>query len=478
MNRISCLMDFIAKNILKIVMGAVFFIGLVIKPMYNFDDSPYFELITSYDVICGLGILGISYAIYKLRNLIQEKMRYIYGFVVFMAIALLFIYFVPLTPFSDMKYIYESALQFSKFDWKELMQGEYWQMFSSNLYLGAFWGILLLPFPKTLVTMKVLNALFAYGIIFFTAKVAESYHCKYNKVIYVYLLQFIPLILYINHIYCEMPFIFLCILAVYVYISKDKIILAGVILGVARYLRSNATIFLLAMCFDIVFKMIKNGSCRLARKNIVRVALMLILFNVIFSSGLRIIKDNFIGYDVKSYPKWNQFYIGINEEEFGFMNGDFSYDRSFDDVLQRIEDYGAVRMTKIFAKKIHWTWMQGTYQAQRYGFGVDVDNALEKFEYETFLTKYLCKDTQKVRKIINASMRAQYMLLFAGMLIVFWKKKDIDDFRVLYYIIIATMLILIIYEMKSRFILHCLPLMAVLACKGIEYFEIESSSEG
>lgn len=158
--------------------------------------------------------------------------------------------------------------------------------------------------------------------------------------------------------------------------------------------------------------------------------------------------------------------------------GILGYERSLDDVIQRVEEYGAIRMTKIFAKKIHWTWMQGTYQAQRYGFGPDVDNALDKFEYETFMTKYLCKDTQIVRKIINASMRAQYMILFAGMLIVLWTKRDIDDFRILYYIIIATMLILIIYEMKSRFILHCLPLMSVLACLSIEYFETKSSIEG
>lgn len=478
MNKISCLMDFAAKNVLRIVMGIVFFIGLFIKPMYNFDDSPYFELITSYDVICGLVIFGISYVMYRFRNLIQERVRYIYGFAAFMFAALLFIYFVPLTPFSDMKYIYESALQFSKLNWTELMQGDYWQMFSSNLYLGVFWGILLLPFPKTLVTMKVLNALFAYGIIFFTAKIAESYHCKYNKVIYVYLIQFMPLILYINHIYCEMPFIFLCTLAIYLYKSKDKIILAGVILGIARYLRSNATIFLLAMCFDIIFKIMKSGSYKTSKKNILRIGLMILLFNVIFSSGLRIVKENFIGYDVKSYPKWNQFYIGINEEEFGFMNGDFSYERSLDDVIQRVEEYGPIRLTKIFAKKIHWTWMQGTYQAQRYGFGLDVDNALDKFEYETFVTKYLCKDTQIVRKIINASMRAQYMILFAGMLIVFWTKREINNFRLLYYIIIATMLILIIYEMKSRFILYCLPLMAVLACISIECFETENSIGG
>ena len=68
----------------------------------------------------------------------------------------------------------------------------------------------------------------------------------------------------------------------------------------------------------------------------------------------------------------------------------------------------------------------------------------------------------------NAFMRAQYLILFALMLYTLWKKKDISDMRVWYYIMIATFLIMIFYELKSRYILHCLPGMAIMACWAMD----------
>ena len=65
-------------------------------------------------------------------------------------------------------------------------------------------------------------------------------------------------------------------------------------------------------------------------------------------------------------------------------------------------------------------------------------------------------------------MRNQYIVLFALMVVMLWKNKDISDKREIYYVIVATFLILIVYEMKSRFIFHCIPLMAILGCGAFE----------
>ena len=112
--------------------------------------------------------------------------------------------------------------------------------------------------------------------------------------------------------------------------------------------------------------------------------------------------------------------------------------------------------------------MQGTYQADRYGFGINTISEEEKFEYVTVATKHLLNDGQRTRKIINSFMRDQYILLFFLMVVMLWKNKDISDKREIYYVIIATFFALIVYEMKSRFILHCLPLMSILACGALE----------
>ena len=167
--------------------------------------------------------------------------------------------------------------------------------------------------------------------------------------------------------------------------------------------------------------------------------------------------------DIPSYPIWNQIYIGINEKEFGFMDNDLSYDRDLKDIKERVCDYGTVKLLKIICKKTFWLWTQGTYQAERYAFGNDTNNALDKFEYETFLTQYLLNSNQHSRIIINAIMRAQYFVIFIAMTITIIIKRDITQERELYYIIVATLLVMIIWELKSRYILICFPMMAILA---------------
>lgn len=181
-----------------------------------------------------------------------------------------------------------------------------------------------------------------------------------------------------------------------------------------------------------------------------------------------IVRDNFIVGKFESYPAWNMYYMGINEAEFGFQDNDFSYDRTAQDVIDGVVDYGPIRLTKILKKKTFWLWTQGTYQAQRYAFGLDEVNALDKFEYEIFVTKYLMQDSQATRKVINAFVRALYYAMF-GLMILTMFKKSVERFRIFYYTIIMTFLGMLIYELKSRYILHLAPLMVIMAG---DYFEI------
>lgn len=53
-----------------------------------------------------------------------------------------------------------------------------------------------------------------------------------------------------------------------------------------------------------------------------------------------------------SYLALNQVYIGLNEKEFGFMDDDLSYERNWDDIINRVEDYGPTKLTKIIGKKL------------------------------------------------------------------------------------------------------------------------------
>lgn len=471
MKVIQNIMDFIAKNTLRVVFSIIFVVAIFIKAMYHFDDYPYFETVTIHDAIIGLIIVSIFLIIYIKRNWLQEHVNYKICLLLFVICTVVYIWLVPLTPFSDMRAVYEGAINFANFEWDAFTQDDYWNMFPGNIKLSVFWGVLLIPFPKKLVTIKILNAIFVYVIVALTREIAKSYGVKYYNIVYLLLLTFSPLFLYINHVYFDIPVIMLMLASVYIFKKKNNIILSFFVLALARYVRKNVTIFLLAMIIIFVFENKEKILNKQVLKELGKMLIGILLFFSVYNMLIGVVNDRFVKGNYKSYPSWNQIYIGINEPEFGFMDHDFSYDRSVEDVLNRIKEYGPLKMTKIILKKTFWLWSQGTYQAQRYAFGSDVNDSEEKFEYETFITKRLLNDNQILRKFINSFMRAQYLLLFGLMIFAMWKIRDIDNFRLFYYIIIATFLVMLVYELKSRYILQTLPFMVIFAGQAIELIE-------
>ena len=466
---IEQIMDYIARYTLMILFSIMFVVGLVIKAMYNFNDSPYFEFTTIYDIFAFVVVFGLLLGIYKNREWIQNHINYKACLLLFAIASGIFIWQVPLKPFSDMRAVYEGAINFAKFDWVGMLSDDYWNIFPGNMVLTVFWGILIIPFPKTLVMFKVLNAAMLYLIIALTREIAREYKVKYYNIVYILMLTFSPLFLYINMVYFDIPLIFFCVLGLYVYKKHKKLVLSFAIIAIACFLRKSGKIFLIAM---IILYLFDNKEMWKTKEWIKRVGILLVslaVYSVIYEGSLDIVRDNFITGKFKAYPSWNMYYMGINEEEFGFQDNNFSYDRTAQDVINRVVEYGPVRLTKILTKKTFWLWTQGTYQAQRYAFGPDMINALDKFEYETFTTKYLMQDTQITRKAINAFMRAQYYAMFGLMILTMYKKKNTERFRIFYYIIIATFLAMLIYELKSRYILHLVPLMVIMAG---DYFEI------
>lgn len=470
LNVIENIMDNIARYTLMIVFTIMFVVGLFIKAMYNFNDSPYFEFTTVYDVIAFIVIIGLIFLIYKKREWIQNHINYKVCFGGFTIVSLLYIWQVPLIPFSDMSAIYEGAIKFAQFDFEGLLSIPYWQMFPGNLVLAVFWGIVIMPFPKTLLTFKLINAIMLYGIIFFTRLIAREYKLKYYNVVYLLILTFSPLFLYINMIYFDIPLILFCVIGVYIYKKYDNIILAFVFIGISSYLRRSGVIFMIAIVFLYLFDNKDMWKTKRWFKKIIILICAVAVHTLIYNGGSALVKANFIDGNFVKYPVWNLYYMGINEEEFGFQNNDFSYDRNAQDVIERIIEYGPERLTKIIMKKTFWLWTQGTYQAQRYAFGSDCTDVLQKFEYETFATKYLMKDSQICRKLINSFMRAQYYSMFGLMILTICKRENVDRFKMFYYVIIATFLIMLIYELKSRYILQLSPFMIIMA--GV-FFEKE-----
>lgn len=460
--------DVITKYILGIVFSVFFILALVVKAMYSFDDSPYFTFNKWYDfvfiVLCGTGV----FLMLKNREFIQNHINFKVMFCIYMVIAICYIYLVPLTPFSDMEHMYKAAVEIATGNVRNVYQDPYWTTFGVNIYLAFFYGIILIPLPKSIISIKVVNALMVYIFIYLISDIAKEYGVKYNKLLFIFLLFFSPLFLYINHIYFDIPFLFFEILALYIYKKQKNLIYMSIPLVFACFLRLNGFIILLAVLLSIVFKKEKIKKAKMMEM----VFLCIIVFFI--PTGVKKTIDMLYVPDVlPSYPALNQVYIGLNEKEFGFMDNDLSYERNWDDIINRVEDYGPTKLTKIIGKKTFWLWTQGTYQAERYAFGSDVSNELDKFEYKTVATKHLMSNDQIARKLINSFMRAQYLILFLGMVInilfSMYKKSDIESERELYYILIGTLLIMLIWELKSRYIIMCIPPMAIMAQLGFEH---------
>lgn len=469
MNSIKKMLDFIAINTLRIVFGIVLVVATVIKAMYSFDDSPYFTTTSKLDIVMFLFIFACFVALYKNREWIQRKLDYRICFVLFLVIELLYIFLVPLKPFSDMSAVCQGALNFSRLDWTAMLNDQYWNMFPANIELSIFWGILLIPLPKTMFSLKVLNVLMIYVIVFLTRKIAEEYRVKYYNIVYLLTLFFVPLLLYANHVYYDIPFLLLCTLALYVDKKYENIILTCIILGVAGFFRKNAYIFLIGICMVYI---LKKWETKKVKEIVIKMFIGISFFLIVSKGPSKVVDAVFAVDDFQSYPFWNQIYIGLNEAEFGFMDNDFSYERDFKDVIERIEAYGGNRVAKILFKKTFWLWSQGTFQAQRYAFGGDAICWEDKFEYETILTKYLMCDDQVLRSICNSFMRAEYLLVFSLLVLSLFMDRNVNEFRLLNYIMIGFFLVLLIFELKSRYIFPLLPIMLLLGGNSVGVIEM------
>lgn len=439
---------------------------LCVKAMYHFEDYPYFTCWNLLDVFLFIVVFALIWYLWKHIDWIENNLNIKWIALGYVLIALLFIYLVPLKPFSDMQHVSEGAIRIASFDMDGLNDIAYFKTFKGNIKTSLFYAIPLMILPKTIVSMKVVNVFLLLGIAYLTRRIAQYMHLKYVNMTFLLVLTFLPVFLYINHIYFELYFILLMLAGIAFYLKDSKnLIITSIIFAIAYYLRKNGLILMGAIIIDVII------SHQASWKNtFVSVVISLCLFFGISFTLNKITSMCFYDKEALSYPKWNQYYIGINEEKFGFMDQSFSYDRSLEDVITRMQEYGPLKMTQILVKKTAWAWGEGTYQSGRYAFGLNTNMANEKFEYATFFEKYITLDTQFMRRFITAFSRCQYILYFFFMTYALWRKKDTSFYRLGGVIFLGTFAALMFYELKSRYVMHCFPFMILFAICGINVF--------
>lgn len=478
MNKFVKIIDSIVNKFWLLFCVGVFLVALVIKARYSFFDFPYFGKNTIFDILLLIIFFFIYLVLFYHSEKIENKVKYWMLWLFFGIIAILFVILVPLKPFSDMKYVADGALLFGKRDIDSIMASEYLQAITKNMKVSMFYSIFLLVLPKNIISLKIVNVFFYLLIAQFISLTAANLGFKNSKTVFIIIDSFLPLILYCNHIYFDLPTLLMCSMAAYFYTCKYRIrnmILCAICLGVGSSLRVLAFLFLVAITIDYVFRYKKDLFTNKCRK------LIIILVVVIIGVSIPMVCDKVINSffrveNAQDESIWTLFWMGINEEEFGFMHNEISGEKkSFSDFYELLVSRDVKQNCKLFGRKIFWEWSQGTYQAQRYAFGIEIfgtsnDEQLLKFQYVTPVTQFLLNDGQIIRRIINSLCRAQYLALFLFMIIGMFKLKgdEMDKYRMFIYLMFGTFLVLFFYELKSRYVLHCIIPMVVLALRGCE----------
>jgi len=467
---------FLDNSIFKfwiIFCSLLFCIGLFIKAMYNMDDSPYFVQNGIWDIVALLFVSACYLLIFYFAKKI-EKIPYIVLWIVFGAVACAFVILVPLKAFSDMKYVKDGALMISNLDFLGIKKSEYLQYIAKNLKVSLVYGILDFFLPKSEIALKIINVFFYLISVHFVSKIAVNFKFPYPKTLFIAIASFIPLILYCNHIYFDYPTFCFSLVAIYFYTkarTPKNMFLSAVFIGLAYSLRVLAGIFIVAVVVDYIFhywkKLFENKCKKLG------VLILYVMIIVFVTKGIdSFVNANFRTPNAQDEPIWTMFWMGINEEEFGMMHNEiYEGPEQFSDFYNLLISRTPKEDVCLFSKKIYWTWTQGTYQSQRYGFGLDTLKESNKFEYHTCLTSHLLLDNQILRRWINRIARAQYMMWFLFMILgmCLTKKEGYYKYRIFTYSMFGTFLILIFYEMKSRYVFHCIICMAVLACVFLEH---------
>lgn len=453
-------------------------IAFFVKAQYDFADFPYFTWNYSYDIFLFVCVLCGYFFLFKKREIIEKKIPYPILFTVFGLIGVVYVFLVPIKPFSDMSYVTEGALYFASGDIEGILASEYLQVITKNLKVSMFYGLFGLLLPKSIFSFRIINVVLYLLISYFMGLIAKNYGFKCPKMVFIFTASFMPLLLYCNHVYYDLPVLCMCIISVYFYTKSKSIksmLFAGIALGIGCSLRVLAYLFLVAMVMDYVFTFKKELFLEKGRK-------LVILFSFVFLVCAIpklcdvLVNTSFRVENAEDESIWTLFWMGINEEEFGFMHNEIAGgEKSFTDFYELLISRNFEQNVSLFGRKIFWEWSQGTYQAQRYAFGSDAMEYTQKFEYETPVTCFLLYDNQKVRQCINSFMHAQYLALFFLMVIALCKlkKDDRETYRMFLYLMFGTFLVLFFYEMKSRYVFHCFIPMMIFALKGLKNIEMK-----
>lgn len=452
--RIESIFHKISLIIVCCILSTITISGLFVQSTYNYYDYPFFEIISArkWIAITGVALLTSLYLYigYKLKwNLITAAL-------IHLTISIVYILTVQLEPFSDMSNVYNIAANGLTDD------TGYLSTYNNQIPLTVYLWIIVSIFGKSIMVPKVCNIILNFIILLLIYKIViELTNSSDTAKISVWLSAiWLSCILYINHIYNDILFTALTLAMVYIvvkgsYTKPEMIVLCA--LSVIQYLiRPCGILYIIAIAMYMIMKQKVWRRCL----TLLAIAVSMIILTVNINNRLFNVDKT------KSFPVWSFIQMGINEEEFGFQDGTHSTEWTFGDCIDKYKNMGFMKVTKTLTKKELWMWTEGTYQAERYGFG----GYESTFAHENRITDSIKDvDNSRLRMIIDFIMKAQYYiymtLALAGVIIT----RSNRNYSLFNYCICGFACFYLIWEMKSRYIYSLYPLFIIYAVIGIEY---------
>lgn len=472
--------------LLFLVGGA--FISSLFRHAYYVPDKPMFDTTSPVNLLLIIGIILVVIIII----FYSRKLRFVNGLCVSFCISitcqLAFILLYPLNPYSDMGTVYQIATEFENGAlFTALEKGGYLAIFPNNMYFALFLSLIYMIFPHAIIVGKIINIIFSLIIIYSTARIyKEFFGERYIGGLLVLLSFFPPFILYSNHMYND-------IISIAFFTSATLLLILGLrrkslynlmfgfsLLIIGDLLRQIGIVFLIA--FWITLLTIGNG--RFSKKKIYIMIGVSVLGYFITKPFINILLVIFsiIPTDFNEYnmPVYAWFHIAFDFKTLGFQNGGQSFSIFYNldyntklaaqvyqhDIILNFKNNGFLKTLNFLIKKYLWTWTEGTYQMDRYGFGYE-----NSVQYDTYLTKVI-SNSPRLRNIVTLIMHYYSVVIlgFATLGIYLSHKRKYYDSFIFNLIILGTIGFYCLWEIKSRYIFIVFPYLFIYFYYGVISF--------
>lgn len=459
----------LSKNFLIVFFSIIVVFMLVINSIYLYTDEPSFKLnnLNNYIgvILNALLISGIIFFARKLSNKFKNyKLLIGIIFLIYFILELVYIFLVPIVPFSDMGEVVKIAIS----DFTENI--EYLKINPNNFAICLIYNLIFKLTSYNVLNIKILNVACNILTIYFAYRIYKNIFKQDNILVLVMGIISISTFLYVNCTYNDLIFTTLVTIIIFC-LTKPKQNLANTIfIAILSFLqfivRPVGIILIIATCMYYLLK----------ERNIKKIAILLSIV-LVLNLGYKTIQNKMLPKSEDAITIWSFLQMGINEKEFGFQDNSHSPNWTFKDYTERIQELGFVRITKLISKKVAWTWTEGTYQVERYAFGHELEN---QYYYDTFLTSKVFKTDSNLRNILEYLMKGQFLIIM--MLSLFGlifddKENNRSKIYLLFWLIIGMLCFYIIWEIKSRYIYCLYPIFLILATNGSDIL-VDKLKEG